>query len=478
MTQTRTTRPLWLFLLLPGAAMLLGWGLRGYIGGGPYGAMIPGCFVAACLSLMLGHEPRFAAMFAVFAAVAIGLGGEMTYGQTIGLAMAPETRAWGLLGLTLKGAVWGFLGGAVLGLGLDHRRYPRATLVAGLALSVAAFYVGWRLINVPKLIYFSDPVNKPRQESWAGLSFAAIALLAWFYAKRDRSRPFLAGRFALWGIAGGGLGFGGGALWQVYGPLLPVPQRWFGWWKMMEFTFGLLLGMGWGACAYANRAHLLEEETAPEPEAAEPRQALLPEFAATAALLLLVYMGSPGLTAAMTALHDGASGFSAALFHDAARMADNLVVIGALLVVVALFRPQWAWQVAVSVTFCHAVLDFVEDLPDENGIPVGRAVQAAVLIAATGAMVVGVAATARGRRPIPRLFMLLLWSCVGVALVKSFLHARILWPEPEALAQAGGRLGLVVSVMPAQLVVVAVFLLSAVATTWAALRAGRVDGAG
>ena len=35
-----------LFLALPAIAMMLGWGLRGHIGGGPFGAMIPGAMVA------------------------------------------------------------------------------------------------------------------------------------------------------------------------------------------------------------------------------------------------------------------------------------------------------------------------------------------------------------------------------------------------------------------------------------------------
>ena len=101
------------FVLFPAIAVMLGWGWRGYIGGGPFAAMIPGAFVALSLSLLLGHDRRTAAMAALFGAVGIGYGGEMTYGQTLGLACNPETMGWGLLGVTIKGAVWGLLGGAV-----------------------------------------------------------------------------------------------------------------------------------------------------------------------------------------------------------------------------------------------------------------------------------------------------------------------------------------------------------------------------
>jgi hypothetical protein len=36
--------------------MLLGWGLRGYIGGDPDGALIPGVLVALSLCLLLGYK--------------------------------------------------------------------------------------------------------------------------------------------------------------------------------------------------------------------------------------------------------------------------------------------------------------------------------------------------------------------------------------------------------------------------------------
>ena len=41
------------FIMFPAVAMMLGWGLRGYIGGGPFGAMIPGAMVAISLSMLL-----------------------------------------------------------------------------------------------------------------------------------------------------------------------------------------------------------------------------------------------------------------------------------------------------------------------------------------------------------------------------------------------------------------------------------------
>ncbi|HRZ82252.1 MAG TPA: hypothetical protein P5069_07290, partial [Candidatus Hydrogenedentes bacterium] len=172
------------FVLFPCLAILLGWGLRGFIGGGPYGAMIPGAMMGLCLGLLLDRPIPETALLALFGAVGVGFGGEVTYGQTIGLLKHPETFAWGLLGLTVKGAVWGLLGGVVLGAGVEGGRIARRDHILAFLLAMPAFYIGWRLINLPQVIYFSDPVNEPREESWAGLLAAALAFLAWYYLKR------------------------------------------------------------------------------------------------------------------------------------------------------------------------------------------------------------------------------------------------------------------------------------------------------
>ena len=129
--------------------MSLGWGLRGYIGGGPLGAMIPGALVALSLCLLVDRDGDDAAVIAAFGAVGIGFGGQETYGQTIGLAFDPATRWWGLTGLAVKGAVWGLLGGAVLALALVRHRFTFKQLVIGLLAMGLATQAGWKLINEP-----------------------------------------------------------------------------------------------------------------------------------------------------------------------------------------------------------------------------------------------------------------------------------------------------------------------------------------
>lgn len=230
------------WLLFPALAMSLGWGLRGYIGGGPLGAMIPGAMVGIALCLLLRKDAATTAVVAALAAVGVGFGGQMTYGNTIQLAIAQETRAWGLLGLTVKGAVWGLLGGGVIGLALERGRIS----LAGLAAMVAGTGAGWWFFNVPRLIYFSID----RAEVWAGMLVGALAMLA-------VERSLTAWRFALVAMLGGGVGFGFGGWLQVWGRW-NAPHPWVGWWKVMEFFFGWCFGLALGWSSWRWRSPSVE----------------------------------------------------------------------------------------------------------------------------------------------------------------------------------------------------------------------------
>ncbi len=150
------------YLLLPAFAMSVGWGLRGFIGGGPLGAMIPGALVALTLCILLGRRGADAGVIAAFGAVGVGLGGQETYGQTIGLSFVPETHVWGLAGLALKGGVWGLAGGAILAIALQPRERPRRDVAVALAFLAAATHLGWKVVNEPKPIYFLNLYDRTR----------------------------------------------------------------------------------------------------------------------------------------------------------------------------------------------------------------------------------------------------------------------------------------------------------------------------
>ncbi|GMW01391.1 MAG: hypothetical protein AMXMBFR84_25280 [Candidatus Hydrogenedentota bacterium] len=399
------------FIFFPSVAMLLGWGLRGYIGGGPFGAMIPGSFVALSLSMMLGHKKEAAAMAALFGAIGIGFGGDMTYGQTLGFLRDAETVSWGLLGCTVKGAVWGLLGCAVLAVGLTRNQYKYTTLLAAFAVSIVAFYIGIKLINEPKLIYFSNRLDRPRDESWAGLLFAAIAFLSFLRWRAKGEHAGLPLRFAGWGALGGALGFGGGALWMVIGPKLPLPQQWFGWWKAMEFSFGAILGAAIGLAGYRNRDQISDSG-----KNNAKSELGLGSFLGLVAIVLAGFFVLPFLARA--------AGDSpvAGLVRFVLMFLRTFTVFGFICLALGLRSPHTAWQVAITLTFFHTVLDMNEDMFDHGGITWEPATLATVLIVFTAGMALLVGLCHRHARAVPILFLSLVAACYGVSCVKTFLY--------------------------------------------------------
>jgi hypothetical protein len=220
--------------------MSLGWGLRGSIGGGPLGALIPGALVALTIAALHNIPARNAMRAAAFAAVGVSFGGEMTYGQTIGLAKQADTMWFGLLGLAIKGGVWGLIAAPIVWLGFNHPRISPRALALPTTLFLAGTALGWRFVNHPKLIYFSDPVNKPREEVWFGLLLGGILLAAALCRELKSNLP---ARHAAIGLLGGAAGFGGGGLVMLAfihsgSDALNVDS-----WKAMEFFFGFLFGL-------------------------------------------------------------------------------------------------------------------------------------------------------------------------------------------------------------------------------------------
>lgn len=282
--ETFSAPPLWQSILLAALAGGMGWGIRGQYGH-ETGAMIAGLLVSCVLVfLMCPHAALLPAARAVaFGTIAIGIGGSMTYGQTIGLTQHAalignwEAWGWGMLGLLIKGAVWIGFAGLFLGMGLGGVRYSWRQVLLVMAIVFSLYGLGWWLLNQPfdpankilPRVYFSaswhwqpeaGPELKPRPEVWGGLLFALLGACVWAgWIRRDR----LARNLALWGMLGG-IGFPLGQCLQSFhawnremfqsGIWAQLPPM--NWWNWMETTFGAVMGACLGLGLWLNRRRI------------------------------------------------------------------------------------------------------------------------------------------------------------------------------------------------------------------------------
>lgn len=415
--------PFLLFVANSAVLVCLAWGLRGYIGGGPLGAMIPGAYVALWLSLLLRLDMRRASLLAVFGAAGIGIGGEMTYGQTLGLLRDNETLAWGLLGTVVKGGVWGLLGGTLLGLGFNAHRVSTRTVAAALLVMCVATVAGIALINQPKLIYFSDPINKPRDEIWAGLLFGAVALLACLRFINEHIVPL---RFALWGMLGGAVGFGVGGVLMAIGWRLPQPYKGLPWWKFMEFTFGACLGASLGWAALLQQAELRAGAAARSVREAVPWKAF-----GISVLVVAIGLVAWNYTAEAAIAAINASGLRAVVM-PVAMVLLGYTALACVFMLLGLRSETLAWQAAITVTFIASVIDLQDGFAEDGGLHLGAGLRWGMVWVTLFVCVAMVLAWQRGARcGLKAPLLWLLWAGVSVAYLKLLCSSAVFGPNLE-----------------------------------------------
>jgi hypothetical protein len=446
-----------LFIFFPAIAMMLGWGLRGHIGGGPMGAMIPGAMVALTICLLLELPAKMSALVVVFGVAGIGLGGEMTYGQTLGFLRDLDTVWWGILATTVKGAVWGVLGGIVLAMGFVLKNLSKKTIIVSFLVMMAGLFVGFKLINEPMLIYFSDPV-KPRSESWGALLLGAVALITYLKFTITSDDFKIISRFASWGLIGGGLGFGIGGLWMVLGAQMPKGITFKAWWKAMELTFGFLLGGSLGYAAWLSKKELKANSKLYENEEEYSFKTSYKELGIMLLTGLLIYAIIPFSLEPFVDAASESDGFILTMLRSIARIFVNYAFYGLIMVAVVLYFPKAAWQIGITLTFCHTVIDLADDHLVE--IFTNSPVVASLLSILITSLVVGfIVAYYQGKTKQNRnMFLILTWSTVFISTFKIIFY-------PQKLNLAGQSFNEIVFGL---FVVDIAFLMFAVIVTWMA----------
>jgi hypothetical protein len=254
----------------------------------------------------------------------------------------------------VKGAVWGLLGGTMLGFGFAARHLARRHVVIALLLVLAGITLGLHFVDVPKLIYFSDPINKPRDESWAGLLFGAIAVLAYMQVQHQKF-AWIPLTFAVYGAVGGAFGFGLGSLFLTLQANLSAEWSWLPYWKFMEFFFGFLFGASLGLCGLHLRDRLQplgveeseENQSAVGPFAPQNTLEMIPSALVVFGVYYTWNQDAWMLFPELSSLGRSNLKWTAI---------DVLVDFTGLGCVLLILSQRWqtiAWQVAISMTSCY-----------------------------------------------------------------------------------------------------------------------------
>jgi len=291
-------------VVLAALAMSLGWGIRGDYGH-EAGAMIPGALLGLSICLASGREDwwRRASIMGMCGAIGWAFGGQMSYGRIIGYTAAsplPDVF-YGYGCLFVIGGLWAGIGAAILAMSVTQpasylERFARPLValwllwfvmsLSGLtpwlsdkwslndtdwvgALSALAVAGAWAMLfrsdrRACALIavlaggwwagyliltgLLGLHMTPPRSDNWAGCVGLFAALLAYLHKRQDRTAVML----GAYGFLIGGLGFVLGDFPNMLGRAQwgPIGRyeilHGLDYWKWMEQSFGLIMGLGVG----------------------------------------------------------------------------------------------------------------------------------------------------------------------------------------------------------------------------------------
>jgi hypothetical protein len=117
------------------------------------------------------------------------------------------------------------------------------------------------------------------------------------------------------------------------------------------------------------------------------------------------------------------------------RVLVNFTFIGCALIMITLRWPHLAFQIAVTLTFCHCVIDLVTDEHLFPALQSSPLLMITIIIAAS--LVVGLLVAAFQRKPsvLRSMLLILVWSTIAVALIRMFVNGDFSFRQDHSLAQ-------------------------------------------
>jgi hypothetical protein len=235
-------------------------------------------------------------------------------------------------------------------------------------------------------------------------------------------------------MIGGGLGFGLGGFWIVMGNYMP-DVIFKSWWKAMEFTFGFLLGGSLGYAAWLSRNELktIIDKDWKLPEV--PFKSIYKELGLVLVVGIVTYWLIPNSIEPFVDGADISDGFLVVALRDIARLLVNYAFYGFLFVLMLIRFPKIAWQIGITLTFCHAAIDLIRDFfPDTNTFS-PFTMHFLIVFLMTTVVALLVAYFSRKENSIQNLFLLLIWSCIIVSFLRMGIKTEKLSIDGLSLCQ-------------------------------------------
>lgn len=232
-------------ILIVAMSLATAWAIRGQFGH-EQGAAWAGAIGGLALVLVSQRKDWYNKMILVALASAIGwgAGGMISYGKVVGYGHANNfiNAYYGLCMLFVIGALFGLLGGGLVGLVLgstEKNKVKWGQLIAEMAAGGLISY--FFLIE-----QIGIKMTPPRSEAWAIIFGAGLAMLL-HMARENRNSAI---RVAIYSALGGGFGFAFGNFLQVVGNVMEIP---FNMWNVMEYSIGFFGGSGMAYGVYSSK---------------------------------------------------------------------------------------------------------------------------------------------------------------------------------------------------------------------------------
>ena len=205
---------------------------------------------------------------------------------------------------------------------------------------------------------------------------------------------------------------------MVLGNQLPHTVIFNSWWKAMEFTFGMLLGAGLGLVVWLRRKDVDTVQIKSSSEPIFKSTTLAKELFIALILVLLIFWVMPTWLDPVVDKEYTQGSFVWPAWVDLAKMLSNFAFYGFLMLLAIMYFPEAIWQVGITLTFCYAAIDFMQDVLPGSDTNSPFTLYFLLILLMTAIVSAFTAYLQRRENLIRNMFLLLVWSCVAVAFLR------------------------------------------------------------